>query len=75
MFPLSDNARAIKFPRMTLFLIAVNILVFIQELITPNINSFMTSYALIPSKINFENYKTLFPFFTAIFIHGGFYIF
>jgi membrane associated rhomboid family serine protease len=72
MFPLSDNARANKFPRMTLLLIVVNIFVFILELITPNINSFIASYALIPSKVNFNDLKTFIPFFTAIFLHGGF---
>jgi membrane associated rhomboid family serine protease len=72
MFPLSDSVKASKFPYMMWLLIAVNVIVFIYELMTPNINSFINHYALVPSQINFNNYITLIPFVTAIFLHGGF---
>lgn len=32
----------------------------------------MNEYALTPSHINWNNYMTLLPFITAIFLHGGF---
>lgn len=73
MFPLSDNAPSSRFPAMTWLLILVNVFVFIQELMAPNIDVFMSHYALIPSQVHFTNYLTLIPFVTAIFLHGGFF--
>src|SRR5215469_15002097 len=72
MFPLSDDARATRFPIMMWLLIAANVFVFIQELISPNPDAFITHYALIPSQVHFNDYLTLIPFVTAIFLHGGF---
>src|SRR5258708_1161706 len=53
-------------------LIIANVFVFINELMTPNIDTFMKHYALIPSQVHFNEYITLLPFVTAIFLHGGF---
>jgi rhomboid family protein len=72
MFPLSDSAKAPRFPFMMWFLIAVNVFVFIQELLAPDIDKFVTRYALTPSHVNPGDYHTLLPFVTAIFLHGGF---
>lgn len=72
MFPLSDNAQRRHFPWMMWILILVNVFVFIQELIAPNINTFVTHYALTPSHVQLNNYLTMIPFVTAIFLHGGF---
>src|SRR5258708_20543462 len=53
-------------------LIIANVFVFINELMTPNIDTFMKHYALIPSQVHFNEYITLLLFVTAIFLHGGF---
>jgi membrane associated rhomboid family serine protease len=58
---------------MMWLLIAVNVFIFILELRTPNIDTFMAHYALIPSQVHLGNYLTLLPFITAIFLHGGFF--
>ena len=38
----------------------------------PNMDSFLIQYSLIPKDINFLSLATLTPFFTSIFLHGGF---
>ena len=72
MFPLSDDAKASRFPWMMWLLIFVNGYVFVQELLAPNIDAFVSQYALIPSHVHFNDYLTMIPFITAIFLHGGF---
>src|SRR6185437_12433548 len=72
MFPLSDGFKSSKFPFMTWLLIAINAAAFIYEIMTPDIDSFINHYALVPSHVDFTNYITLIPFVTAIFLHGGF---
>jgi membrane associated rhomboid family serine protease len=72
MFPLSDDAPTTRFPIMMWLLIAANVYVFIRELMAPNIDVFVNHYALIPAHVQFNNYMTLLPFVTAIFLHGGF---
>lgn len=72
MFPLSDSHPAGRFPVINIILIAATIFVFIQQLLTANPEGFISQYALIPSLINFSNLQTLFPFVSAIFLHGGF---
>lgn len=41
-------------------------------LTTPFIESFINTYALIPSLVDFSNVDTLFPFVSSMFLHGGF---
>src|SRR5437868_15472420 len=72
MFPLSDDAPTTRFPIMMWLLIAANVYVFIRELMAPNIDVFVNHYALIPAHVQFNDYITLLPFITAIFLHGGF---
>lgn len=72
MFPLSDSIYTHRFPFFNLFLIAATIFVFFQQIISPNPDAFVLQYALIPSSIDFNNLNTLFPFVSAIFLHGGF---
>ncbi len=38
----------------------------------PNMDGFLLQYSLIPKDINFLSLTTLTPFFTSIFLHGGF---
>jgi len=72
MFPLSDSIAARRFPFVNILLIAATVFVFIQQLISPNQNLFIYTYSLIPSLVNFNDFSTLVPFVTAIFLHGGF---
>lgn len=72
MFPLSDSIKARKFPFINLLLIAITVFVFLQQVLSPNIEEFVGQFALIPANINFSDYNTLSPFVTAIFLHGGF---
>jgi membrane associated rhomboid family serine protease len=53
-------------------LIAINIIVFIQELLSPNINAFFYRWALVPNQLNFSDIYSLYPFITSMFLHGGF---
>src|SRR5216683_787289 len=73
MFPLSDDARAPRFPIMMWIVIIANVFVFVSELLAPDIDTFMAHYALIPAQVHFNSYVTLLPFVTAIFLHGGFF--
>lgn len=72
MFPLSDDAKTTRFPFMTWLLIIANVFIFIQELLSPDSAVFVSQYALIPSHIHVTDYRTMLPFITAIFLHGGF---
>lgn len=72
MFPIRDSKNSGKFPFVNLSLIAINIYIFIQELIAPNIDVFIENYALIPANINFIQPESLIPFITSMFLHAGF---
>ncbi len=72
MFPIRDSQNLGKFPFVNLTIIALNIYVFLQELLAPNIQHFINKSALIPANINFNNTQTLTPFVTSMFLHAGF---
>lgn len=72
MFPISDSISSKSFPLLNVLMIALTIFVFFQQLFTPSPDSFILSYALIPSQVNFGDLTSLTPFVTAIFLHGGF---
>jgi len=71
MFPLYDqSARAQELPYITIFLIGVNIVVFLLTFLNPNFDQIIQEYGVIPSKIlKGENLSTL---LTSMFLHGGF---
>lgn len=73
MFPISDSIKSGKVAIINITLISVTIFVFIQQLFTTNPDAFITHYALIPANVHGDNFMTLFPFITAIFLHGGFF--
>lgn len=73
MFPISDSVRTTKFPYVTLSLIVINIFVFIYFLLLGDTDNFILKFALTPDKINFLDYKTLYPFITLQFLHGSFF--
>mgnify|MGYP001596886105 CR=1 FL=1 len=72
MFPISDSVKTHRIPLINIGLITVTVFVFIQQLIATNQEAFIQTFALVPSLIDFSNYSTLFPFVTAMFLHGGF---
>jgi membrane associated rhomboid family serine protease len=79
MIPLRDKNPSGKFPLITVFLIIINVLVFIYQLsLRENLISFFDRYALIPANIFFFgetpgiSIKHVFlPLFTSMFLHGG----
>ena len=72
MLPLWDIGPTVKFPFWVIFIITLNIFVFYLELTVPDLDLFITQYALIPSTVNFMQLGTLTPFVTSLFLHGGF---
>jgi len=72
MFPLSDSIKHIRFPFINIAIILFTIYVFYLQLISPSFDDFLLKYALIPANVDFANISTLFPFISAIFLHGGF---
>lgn len=72
MIPLSDSHPAGKFPFWVILIIAVNVYVFFLEMTAPDMEAFISLYALIPANVNFTDYSTLIPFITSQFLHGGF---
>lgn len=72
MFPLGDVEKSNRFPLITIVIIAINIFVFYQTLVSSDPEQFIQSYALIPATISLINLETLIPFITSMFLHGGF---
>ncbi len=72
MFPLHDTYRARSYPFVTYIIIALNVLVFVIEITSTNIDEFITKYALIPALVNFSNLESLTPFISSQFLHAGF---
>ena len=71
MFPLYDTIRASRFPFLNWALVVITVYVFIQQVLAPDPESFIMQYALVPANVNLSDFTTLFPFVTAIFLHGG----
>lgn len=72
MLPISDSTRSRRFPFFNLLFIGINLFVFFLQLTVPDPEGFVSRYALIPSRINFSDYTSLYPFITSMFLHGGF---
>lgn len=72
MFPLRDHQPTHKTPFATYVFIALNIAVFVIQLFTPHPDSFVQTYALIPSLVNISIISSLYPFVTSQFLHAGF---
>lgn len=71
MFPLHDNIAAKKKPLITWGIIVANIIVFILELDYGT--DFIDKYALTPARVSFASFQGLLPFFTSMFLHGGWF--
>lgn len=73
MLPLRDHNPSHKKPVITVLLIAANLYGFFRELAAPDLENFISDYALIPANTDFGNPVTLLPFLTAIFLHAGWF--
>lgn len=72
MIPLKDSQPAFIFPFWVITIIAINVYVFYLELTSQSPDAFIAQYALIPSLVDFSFFKSLLPFITSQFLHGGF---
>jgi membrane associated rhomboid family serine protease len=72
MIPLADSHPAGKFPLWVTLIIIINVYVFFLEITAPDMQAFITQYALIPDRVNFPYIYTLIPYVTSQFLHGGF---
>jgi membrane associated rhomboid family serine protease len=67
MFPIRDSEPSYSKPVVTMFIIAVNLLVFLYEasLDSYTLNAFIAHYGLIPAEFRAS------AIFTSMFVHGG----
>ena len=73
MIPIKDTIRSRSFPLVTWTLIILNVLVFIYEtnLSAAGLNRLFNTYGLVANHIVWSNPATWYPFFTHMFLHGG----
>lgn len=75
MIPLRDTAKSKKVPVATLFIIAVNVIVFINQATMPYDESLsmIYKYAFIPSRFlkGMNHIESYIPLFTSMFMHGN----
>jgi membrane associated rhomboid family serine protease len=80
MIPIRDDVPSRTFPAVTVGLIVVNAVIFFFELGlgTRGLRAFVGTYGLVPGQVtafarggDVSAGQALFPFFTSIFLHGG----
>jgi membrane associated rhomboid family serine protease len=79
MIPLRDNIPSRTIPFVTYTLIVANVLAFLMELsLGPNLERFVYIFGVVPQKVLYAVFEapelipyTVVPFFTSIFLHGG----
>lgn len=71
MFPISDTIPTPRFPIVNILLILVTVFIFFQQATAFDPEAFIYTYSLIPSRVDLNNFSSLMPFVTAIFLHGG----
>ena len=80
MIPLRDINRSEKFPVINSGIIAITVLAFVFELLRgPRLKEFLYLYGLVPARYadpqiaaHFTTSQQVLPFFTSLFLHGGF---
>lgn len=80
MIPIRDNIRSQNYPVVTFAIIALNVIVFLWELsLGRQIEGAFMSFGIVPVKYSNPLFSTalspfemVFPFFTSMFLHGGF---
>ena len=75
MIPLRDSARSRHFPVMNWIIIAVNVLVFIFELGLSGgeLERFVNSFALVPSRLEGQPVTYAVTIFSSMFMHAGWF--
>ena len=82
LIPLRDSIPSRKFPFVNVILIVANFIAFFYEIsLGAELERFIFQYGIVPAKIVHDIYNLgsasikdiLIPFFTAIFLHGGWY--
>lgn len=71
MLPISDERSSDAIPFATIMIIAVNVIVFLIQMISPNLDEIIYKFAIVPTKVDFQNINTLYVFVTSMFLHGG----
>jgi membrane associated rhomboid family serine protease len=67
LFPLRDSIRSLTTPVMTLTLIALNVAIFVYQILLPTeeANFLVSHYGVIPARLQWMD------LFTSMFLHGG----
>ena len=75
MFPIQDSVRSRTFPLVNWLLIAVNTFVFFFEVSLPEseLERLILTMGIVPQNINLANPLTWMPFFSHMFLHGGWF--
>jgi membrane associated rhomboid family serine protease len=71
MIPLRDTIRPAKTPYVNYLLIGINLAVFAVELLVPDLETFIRTWALIPAAITFLDPSSLVRFISSMFLHAG----
>jgi membrane associated rhomboid family serine protease len=79
MIPLRDDISARSFPAVTVTIIALNVVAFIYELLLgPQLEEAVMFWGIVPARYTTPEVASLFswpaqlwPFFTSMFLHGG----
>ena len=73
MIPLRDDNPTRRTPIVTYFLILINIVVYLYQIILGSNNeAFIYQFALIPANVtNMVSLGSIFNIFTSMFMHGG----
>ena len=79
MLPLRDDIPSRRYPIVTVALIVLNLVVFLQEArLGRRLEYFILDYALVPARYSDPNlaahfgiFEQLLPFLSSMFLHGG----
>lgn len=73
MFPIRDTIRSRSVPLMNWAIIITNVIVFFFQstMSLPKLESFVQTWALVPSRIQPGNPLTWYPFLTHMWLHGS----
>ncbi|HKQ37988.1 MAG TPA: rhomboid family intramembrane serine protease [Verrucomicrobiae bacterium] len=79
MLPLRDDIPSRTFPGVTVFIIVLNVIAFLNELrLGPYLEDFLRDYALVPLRYtdgsvasHFSLFEQAVPFVSSMFLHGG----
>lgn len=71
MFPIRDSVQSGKKPFVAWVIIGLNVFVFFLEIFSPDPETFINRYALIPNLVSFFSPLSFLPFLTSTFLHAG----